>query len=74
MDVSRSSVYAAPAAGHDDAVIVAEIRAITDAFAAYGYRRVGAELRHRWPCPVVALGHSQRPLGLWLVVSRLAKV
>jgi hypothetical protein len=26
---------------------VAEIRAITDAFECYGYRRVGAELRHR---------------------------
>ena len=30
-----------------DAEIVAEIRAITDEFECYGYRRVGAELRHR---------------------------
>jgi len=43
MGVSRSSFYAAPEAAHEDAVIVAEIRAITDEFAAYGYRCVGAE-------------------------------
>ena len=30
-----------------DAELVAEIRAITDVFECYGYRRVGAELRHR---------------------------
>jgi putative transposase len=30
-----------------DAVIVAEMRAICDEFEAYGYRRMGAELRHR---------------------------
>ena len=30
-----------------DEAIVAEIRAITDEFERYGYRRVGAELRHR---------------------------
>lgn len=47
MGVSRSSFYAVLEAEHEDAVIVAEIRAITDEFAAYGYRRVGAELRHR---------------------------
>jgi len=47
MAVSRSSFCAVPEAEHEDAVIVAELRAITDEFAAYGYRRVGAELRHR---------------------------
>jgi putative transposase len=47
MGVSRSSVYAVPEAEHEDAVIGAELRAITDAFAAYGYRRVGAGLRRR---------------------------
>jgi putative transposase len=31
----------------DDAEIVANITAICDEFEAYGYRRVGAELRHR---------------------------
>jgi transposase InsO family protein len=31
----------------NDARIVAHIRAITDEFECYGYRRVGAELRHR---------------------------
>jgi hypothetical protein len=31
----------------DDAEIVAAMTAISDEFEAYGYRRVGAELRHR---------------------------
>ena len=34
-------------ANRRDEAIVAEIRTITDAFEGYGYRRVGAELRHR---------------------------
>jgi putative transposase len=46
MGLSRSSYYAAPT-GPSDESLVAEMRAITDAFEAYGYRRVGAELRHR---------------------------
>jgi putative transposase len=47
MDLPRSTFYAAPQEKPSDAVIVAEMRAITDAFECYGYRRVGAELRHR---------------------------
>ncbi len=47
MDIARSSFYAEPAAKSDDATIIAEIRAITDEFEGYGYRRVDAELRHR---------------------------
>jgi putative transposase len=47
MGLSRSTFYAAPAARLSDDEIVTEIRAITDAFECYGYRRVGAELRHR---------------------------
>ena len=47
MGLSRSTYYAAPAAKASDAELVAEITAITDAFECYGYRRVGAELRHR---------------------------
>ena len=47
MGISRSSFYAAPAEKLRDEAIVAEIRAITDEFERYGYRRVGAELRHR---------------------------
>ena len=47
MGVSRSSFYAAPLGRPADAVIVAEIRDITDEFEGYGYRRVDAELRHR---------------------------
>lgn len=47
MGLSRSTYYAAPEARPSDAEIVAEMRAITDEFECYGYRRVGAELRHR---------------------------
>ena len=47
MGVPHSTFYAAPAGRPSDAAIVAGIRAITDEFECYGYRRVGAELRHR---------------------------
>ena len=47
MGVARSSYYAAPAAADADAALVTEMRTITDAWECYGYRRVGAELRHR---------------------------
>ncbi len=47
MDVARSSFYADPGQRPGDAVIIEEIRAITDEFEGYGYRRVDAELRHR---------------------------
>ena len=47
MDLPRSTYYAVPKAKPSDEEIVAEMRAITDAFECYGYRRVGAELRHR---------------------------
>ncbi len=47
MGLSRSTFYAAPEAKPSDAEIVADMRAITDEFECYGYRRVGAELRHR---------------------------
>jgi putative transposase len=47
MDLPRSSYYAVPKAKPSDEEIVAEMRTITDAFECYGYRRVGAELRHR---------------------------
>ena len=46
MGVPRSSYYATPAAKPSDPIL-AEIRAISEACPAYGYRRVGAELRHR---------------------------
>jgi putative transposase len=46
MGLARSSYYAAPAKP-SDAGLIAEIRGITDEFECYGYRRVGAELRHR---------------------------
>ena len=47
MGVPRSSYYAEPAAKPSEDPILAEIRAIAEACPAYGYRRVGAELRHR---------------------------
>ena len=47
MNLSRSTFYDAPATPAGDAEIVARITAICDEFEAYGYRRVGAELRHQ---------------------------
>jgi transposase InsO family protein len=47
MELRRSTYYATPQEKPSDADLVAEIRAITDEFECYGYRRVGAELRHR---------------------------
>lgn len=47
MELPRSTYYAKPLETPSDAELVAQIRAITDEFECYGYRRVGAELRHR---------------------------
>jgi putative transposase len=47
MGLSRSTFYATLQENPSDADLVAEIRAIGDEFECYGYRRVGAELRHR---------------------------
>jgi putative transposase len=47
MRISRSTFYDKPIAAFGDAAIVAEMKAISDTFEAYGYRRMGAELRHR---------------------------
>ncbi|WP_371743966.1 IS3 family transposase [Mangrovicoccus sp. HB161399] len=47
MNVARSSFYADPGPRPGDTVIIDEIRAISDEFEGYGYRRVDAELRHR---------------------------
>lgn len=47
MGVARSSYYAAPSAADADAALVAAMREISEAWECYGYRRVGAELRHR---------------------------
>ena len=47
MGVARSSYYAEPVVTPAEVAIVAEIKAICEASPAYGYRRVGAELRHR---------------------------
>ncbi len=47
MGLPRSTYYDATPLTADDASIVATMMAICDEFEAYGYRRVGAELRHR---------------------------
>jgi putative transposase len=47
MGLPRSTYYDAASREADDAEIVATMTAICDEFEAYGYRRVGAELRHR---------------------------
>jgi putative transposase len=47
MGLPRSTYYDAPPVEADDAEIVANMTAICDEFEAYGYRRVGAELRHQ---------------------------
>ena len=47
MGLPRSTYYDAPAVKADDAGIVVAMTAICDEFETYGYRRVGAELRHR---------------------------
>ena len=47
MGLPRSTFYDAPVAQIEDAAIVARMVAICDEFEAYGYRRVGAALRHQ---------------------------
>ena len=47
MGIARSTFYDRPDAGADDAAVVTQMKAICDEFETYGYRRVGAELRHR---------------------------
>ena len=47
MGLARSTYYDAPRVAVDDTEIVARIRAICEEFETYGYRRVGAALRHQ---------------------------
>jgi len=47
MGLPRSTYYDAPSLKADDAEIVATMIAICDECETYGYRRAGAELRHR---------------------------
>lgn len=47
MGLPRSTYYDAPAIPVGEAEIVARIKAICDEFEVYGYRRVGAALRHQ---------------------------
>ena len=45
MGIARSTFYDTADVRTSDATIVAEMKTICDEFEAYGYRRVGAELR-----------------------------
>ena len=47
MGLPRSSYYDAPSVAVDDTEIVGRIRSICEEFETYGYRRVGAALRHQ---------------------------
>lgn len=47
MGLARSTYYDAPAIPADEAEIVARLEEICDEFETYGYRRVGAALRHQ---------------------------
>ena len=47
MAIPRSTFYGAPVAQLDETVIISQIRTICDEFESYGYRRVGAALRHQ---------------------------
>ena len=47
MGIGRSTFYDTADVRSSDVTVVAEMKAICDEFEAYGYRRVGAELRHR---------------------------
>jgi putative transposase len=47
MGIARSTYYDGPMMVVDDTALVEVMGAISDEFEAYGYRRMGAELRHR---------------------------
>ena len=47
MGMARSTYYDAPETAVDDTALVELMGTIGDEFEAYGYRRMGAELRHR---------------------------
>ena len=47
MGIARSTFYDTPTLARATPLFVAEMKTICDEFEAYGYRRVGAELRHR---------------------------
>ena len=46
MGLPRSTFYDAPATSIDETELVTRMQAICDEFEVYGYRRVGAALRH----------------------------
>jgi putative transposase len=47
MGMPRSTFYDAPAIAAGDGEIIAEMTGVCDEFETYGYRRVGAALRHQ---------------------------
>jgi len=55
MGLPRSTFYDAPAVRLDDAGLVDRMQSICDEFEAYGYRRIGAALRHQG----IAINHKK---------------
>jgi putative transposase len=55
MGLPRSTFYDAPAVRLDDAALVDRMQSICDEFEAYGYRRIGAALRHQG----IAINHKK---------------
>lgn len=55
MGLPRSTFYDAPAVCLDDVALVGRMQIICDEFEAYGYRRVGAALRHQG----IAINHKK---------------
>jgi putative transposase len=47
MGIARSTFYDASVMRTEEALVVSQMKAICEEFETYGYRRVGAELRHR---------------------------
>ena len=47
MGLARSTYHDVPVSNDRDAEIVARIKAVSEEFEAYGYRRMSAELRHQ---------------------------
>ncbi len=71
MGLPRSTYYDMPSIQVDHSEIVARIRAICDEFVTYGYRRVGAALRHQ--VVVVNSKKTRRSIRQYDLQPRLRK-
>jgi hypothetical protein len=68
MCVARSTFYDAPAVSLDDVEIAGRMQKICDEFEAYGYRRIGAELRHQ------GVGRLLLRLGLEQIADKVLRL